>query len=141
MCLTIKFQYILNSQVLVAVYRTATDERADVNAHTVTCFNRHVTRLIKLLRHQGNRVQGTLEIITISKQTHAQLMVSDSSYQDLLMSMSSRTEVFNMVQTATALKRSLIYYITKLINLRDDVIERILLFYNPYNWRETAGYQ
>ena len=27
------------------------------------------------------------------------------------------------------------------ILMRDDEIERNLLFYNPYNWRETAGYQ
>ena len=87
------------NQILVVVYKTATNERADVSAYTVTCFNRHVTRLVKLLRCQ---VRRTLEITTISKQTHAQLTVSDSSYQDLLMSMSSRTEVFNNIETATA---------------------------------------
>ena len=126
------------NQVLVAVYRTATDERADVNAHTVTCFNRHVTRLIKLLRYQGNRVRRTLQIITTSKQTHAQLTISDSSYQDLLMSMSTRTEVFNNVQTATAFKRSLIDYITKLINLLDNNLEGDLRLICNQRIKKTA---
>ena len=79
-----------------------------------------------------------MEIITISKQTDAQLIVSDSSYQDLLMSMSSRTEVFNNVQTATALERSLIYYITKLINLLDNNLKGDLRLICSTRIKETT---
>ena len=101
--------------ILLRIFSQDRDDRADADAHMVTCYNRAMVRFVKILRYCGNRVRRLIEIVTFDRQIEAELIQAEASYQDLLMSLITRNETYSQIQKVSITKKRLIHSIQALM--------------------------
>ena len=91
----------------IQIFQLPGDRQDDDLKHTIVCFMRLLKRMAEIINYQGGRCRRLFEIVLHSKRLTSDIASAQDSFNDLQMSLTTRSVAYDLIQAAAKTKKKL----------------------------------